>query len=222
MEDASAVDLDWFWRGWFYTTDHVDISIDNMKYYKINTQNPSINKKNQEEKFIEIKQKDISNQRNSDNETYMDRDEKLKDFYTEYNPFEVTERDEKKYKKFKEGLSQNEKNILKEDLNFYEIKFSNIGGLVMPIILDFEFSDGSHEIQRIPAEIWQVNNDKITKVFAFKKEIKQVELDPFLETADTDRNNNYWPIKIEPSKFELYKFKDRHIKPSSNPMQKKK
>ena len=222
MEDASAVDLDWFWRGWFYTTDHVDISIDNMKYYKINTQNPSINKKNQEEKFIEIKQKDISNQRNSDNETYMDRDEKLKDFYTEYNPFEVTERDEKKYKKFKEGLSQNEKNILNEDLNFYEIKFSNIGGLVMPIILDFEFSDGSHEIQRIPAEIWQVNNDKITKVFAFKKEIKQVELDPFLETADTDRNNNYWPIKIEPSKFELYKFKDRHIKPSSNPMQKKK
>jgi len=222
MEDASAVDLDWFWRGWFYTTDHVDISIDNMKYYKINTQNPSINKKNQEEKFIEIKQKDISNQRNINNETYMDRDEKLKDFYTEYNPYEVTKSDEKKYKKFKEGLTQNEKDILKENLNFYELKFSNIGGLVMPIILDFEFSDGTHEIQRIPAEIWQVNNDEITKVFAFEKEIKQVELDPFLETADTDRNNNYWPIKIEPSQFELYKFKDRHIKPSSNPMQKKK
>ena len=91
----------------------------------------------------------------------------------------------------------------------------------MPIILDFEFTDETHEVLRIPAEIWQTNNFKITKVFAFKKELKQVELDPYLETADTERKNNYWPNKIEPTKFELYKYKDRHSKPSSNPMQKK-
>ena len=222
MEDASAVDLDWFWRGWFYTTDHVDISLDESKHFKINSQNPAINKSDNEKKFIEIKQKDISNQRNINNETYMDRDEKLKDFYTEYNPYEVTKSDEKKYKKFKEGLSSDEKEILNADHNFYELKFTNKGGLVMPIILDFTFSDGTNETQRIPAEIWQINNEKVTKVFSFKKEVTQIELDPFLETADTDRNNNYWPIKTEPSKFDLYKFKDRHSKPSSNPMQKKK
>ncbi len=221
MEDASAIDLDWFWRGWFYTTDHVDISIDEIKHYKINTQNPELNKKDLEKKFIEIKKKDISNQRNSNNETYMDKDEKLKDFYTEYNPFKVTKNEEKKYKKFKENLSEEESEILEENLNFYEIKFSNKGGLVMPIILDFEFTDETHEILRIPAEIWQTNNFKITKVFAFKKELKQVELDPYLETADTERKNNYWPNKMEPTKFELYKYKDRHSKPSSNPMQKK-
>ena len=221
MEDASAIDLDWFWRGWFYTTDHVDISIDEIKHYKINTQNPELNKKDLEEKFIEIKKKDISNQRNSNNETYMDKDEKLKDFYTEYNPFEVTKNEEKKYKKFKENLSKEESEILEDDLNFYEIKFSNKGGLVMPIILYFEFTDKTHEILRIPAEIWQTNNFKITKVFAFKKELKQVELDPYLETADTERKNNFWPNKMEPTKFELYKYKDRHSKPSSNPMQKK-
>ncbi|MBM78127.1 MAG: aminopeptidase [Crocinitomicaceae bacterium] len=221
MEDASAIDLDWFWRGWFYTTDHVDISIDEIKHYKINNQNPELNKKDLEEKFIEIKKKDISNQKNSNNETYMDKDEKLKDFYTEYNPFKVTKNEEKKYKKFKENLSEEESEILEENLNFYEIKFSNKGGLVMPIILDFEFTDETHEVLRIPAEIWQTNNFKITKVFAFKKELKQVELDPYLETADTERKNNYWPNKIEPTKFELYKYKDRHSKPSSNPMQKK-
>lgn len=222
MEDASAVDLDWFWRGWFYTTDHVDISLDESKHFKINSQNPITNKSEIEEKFIEIKQKDISNQRNINNETYIDRDEKLKDFYTEYNPYKVTKSDEKKYEKFLEGLSNEEKEILNADLNFYELKFSNKGGLVMPIILDFTFSDGTNEIQRIPAEIWQINNEKVTKVFSFKKEVTQIELDPFLETADTDRNNNYWPIKTEPSKFDLYKYKDRHSKPSSNPMQKKK
>ena len=92
----------------------------------------------------------------------------------------------------------------------------------MPVILGFEFKDGTHEIIRIPAEIWQKNNERITKVFAFKKIVTQIELDPYLETADTDRNNNYWPIKTEPSKFELYKFKDRHNEPSNNPMQKKK
>ncbi len=222
MEDASAVDLDWFWRGWFYTTDHVDIGIDASKHYKINSQNPSINKQDEKEKFIEIKTKDISNQRNINNETYMDRDEKLKDFYTEYNTFEVTKSDLKKYEKFKTGLNTKEKDILNEDLNFYELKLSNKGGLVMPVILGFEFKDGTHEIIRIPAEIWQKNNEIITKVFAFKKIVTQIELDPYLETADTDRNNNYWPIKTEPSKFELYKFKDRHNKTSTNPMQKKK
>ena len=92
----------------------------------------------------------------------------------------------------------------------------------MPVILNFSFKDNSNEIVKIPAEIWKKNDKDITKVFAFNKEVIQIELDPFLETADTDRSNNFWPQKLVPSKFELYKFKDRHVKSSSNPMKNKK
>ena len=102
------------------------------------------------------------------------------------------------------------------------MEFSNIGGLVMPIILDFTFSDNTNKIVKIPAEIWKKNSSQITKVFAFDKEVTQIELDPFMETADTDRSNNFWPQQLEASKFELYKYKNRRDRPSSNPMQKKK
>ena len=93
--------------------------------------------------------------------------------------------------------------------NYYELQFSNIGGLVMPIILEFEYTDGSKEVVRIPAEIWVQNSESITKVFILDKEVARVTLDPLLETADVDRNNNYWPPRMEPTRFELYKAKDK-------------
>ena len=222
MEDASSVDLDWFWRGWFYSTDHVDISLDNVRYYKINNQNPNENNAEKKKKFEEIKAKDISNQRNKDIITYREIDSKLSDFYTSYDEFSTTEKQLKKFENFQSKLDEDEKQILKEDKHYYEIKFKNIGGLVMPIFLDFTLENNTHELVKIPAEIWMKNNTQITKVFAFDKEVKQIELDPFLETADTDRNNNYWPVKVEPTKFELYQYKNRRDKSGSNPMKKKK
>ena len=222
MEDASSVDLDWFWRGWFYSTDHVDISLDNVRYYKINNQNPNENNAEKKKKFEEIKAKDISNQRNKDIVTYREIDSKLSDFYTSYDEFYTTEKQLKKFENFTSKLDEDEKQILKEDKHYYEIKFKNIGGLVMPIFLDFTLENNTHELVKIPAEIWMKNNTQITKVFAFDKEVKQIELDPFLETADTDRNNNYWPVKVEPTKFELYQYKNRRDKSGSNPMKKKK
>ena len=222
MEDASSVDLDWFWRGWFYSTDHVDISLDNVRYYKINNQNPNENNAEKKKKFEEIKAKDISNQRNKDIVTYREIDSKLSDFYTSYDEFSTTEKQLKKFENFQSKLDEDEKQILKEDKHYYEIKFKNIGGLVMPIFLDFTLENNTHELVKIPAEIWMKNNTQITKVFAFDKEVKQIELDPFLETADTDRNNNYWPVKVEPTKFELYQYKNRRDKSGSNPMKKKK
>ena len=222
MEDASSVDLDWFWRGWFYSTDHVDISLDNVRYYKINNQNPNENNAEKKKKFEEIKAKDISNQRNKDIVTYREIDSKLSDFYTSYDEFSTTEKQLKKFENFQSKLDEDEKQILKEDKHYYEIKFKNIGGLVMPIFLDFTLENKTHELVKIPAEIWMKNNTQITKVFAFDKEVKQIELDPFLETADTDRNNNYWPVKVEPTKFELYQYKNRRDKSGSNPMKKKK
>ena len=222
MEDASSVDLDWFWRGWFYSTDHVDISLDNVRYYKINNQNPNENNAESKKKFEEIKAKDISNQRNKDIVTYREIDSKLSDFYTSYDEFATTEKQLEKFKNFQEKLDDDEKEILKENKHYYEIKFKNLGGLVMPIILDFTLENNTHQLIKIPAEIWMKNNTQITKVFAFDKEVKQIELDPFLETADTDRNNNFWPVKMEPTKFELYQYKNRRDRSGSNPMKKKK
>ena len=222
LEDASSIDLDWFWRGWFYSTDHVDISLDNIKYYRINDQNPVTNKADKKINFTEVYNKDISNQRNKEMVTYRDNDKGLEDFYTSYDPFKATQKEIKKYEKFKENLNEDELEIINSNQHFYELEFSNIGGLVMPIILDFTFSDNTNKIVKIPAEIWKKNSSQITKVFAFDKEVNSVELDPFMETADTDRSNNFWPPKMEPSKFELYKYKNRRSRPSDNPMKKKK
>ena len=222
MEDASSVDLDWFWRGWFYSTDHVDIGLEKVKYYRINDQNPVSNKKESKMNFVEVYNKDISNQRNKDIVTYREIDKGLEDFYTSYDRYKATEKEIKKYEKFNKNLNEDEKEILKKNQHFYEIKFSNIGGLVMPIILNFSFKDNTNKLIKIPAEIWKKNDLEISKVFAFDKEVTQIELDPFMETADTDRSNNFWPQQLEASKFELYKYKNRRDRPSSNPMQKKK
>ena len=222
LEDASSIDLDWFWRGWFYSTDHVDISLDNIKYYRINDQNPVTNKADKKINFTEVYNKDISNQRNKEMVTYRENDKGLEDFYTSYDPFKATQKEIKKYEKFKENLNEDELEIINSNQHFYELEFSNIGGLVMPIILDFTFSDNTNKIVKIPAEIWKKNSSQITKVFAFDKEVNSVELDPFMETADTDRSNNFWPPKMVPSKFELYKYKNRRSRPSDNPMKKKK
>ena len=222
MEDASSVDLDWFWRGWFYSTDHVDIGLEKVKYYRINDQNPVTNKKESKMNFVEVYNKDISNQRNKDIVTYREIDKGLEDFYTSYDRYKATEKEIKKYEKFNNNLNEDEKEILKKNQHFYEIKFSNIGGLVMPIILNFSFKDNSNEVIKIPAEIWKKNDLEISKVFAFDNEVTQIELDPFMETADTDRSNNFWPQQLEASKFELYKYKNRRDRPSNNPMKKKK
>ena len=223
MEDASAVDLDWFWRGWFFTNDHVDISLEKVIPYKINSQDPTVNKGKLRKEFDEINSNDISNQRNKEMVTYLETDNKLADFYNSYDRFEVTEKEKKKYKDFLANLSESNKSLLNTDYYFYELSFSNLGGLVMPLILEFEFEDGTKSIRRIPAEIWKKNNDKIQKVFGFKKEVKSIYLDPFLETADTDLNNNSWPMIYHPSTFELFKEKSSWEKmKKSNPMKENK
>ncbi|MDG1689709.1 MAG: M1 family metallopeptidase, partial [Flavobacteriales bacterium] len=188
MEDASSVDLDWYWRGWFYSTDHVDIGLEKVKYYRINDQNPVTNKEESKMNFVEVYNKDISNQRNKDIVTYREIDKGLEDFYTSYDRYKATEKEIKKYEKFNKDLNEDEKEILKKNQHFYEIKFSNLGGLVMPIILKFSFKDNSNQVIKIPAEIWKKNDLEISKVFAFDNEVTQIELDPFMETADTDRS----------------------------------
>jgi len=217
MEDASAVDLDWFWRGWFYTNDHVDISIDKVSWFKINTGNPDVENPISKEK-IENKNTYIGNTRNKSSieKTVTEYDDNAIDFYTTYDPFKTNILDREDYSKYLKNINKEDEEVLKSNMNYYEIQFSNIGGLVMPIILEFKYTDGTSEIIRIPAEIWKRNSKQIKKIFILNKELSNVKLDPFLETADVDMDNNYWPTKSEATRFQLYKQKKNN---RDNPIQ---
>jgi len=218
MEDASGVDLDWFWRGWFYTTDHVDIAIEDVNWYQMDTKNPDVEmaarkqeKENQPRTINSIRNEKAIAQ------TQDEKDPSLKDFYSVYDEFKTNDSDRKMYNKYLSNLSAKEKELLQSGAHYYEVKFKNIGGLVMPLIVEMEFVDGTKEVNRIPAEIWLKNHDLVSKVFITNKEVKRITLDPFLETADTDTANNYFPQQQQINRFELFKQKQRERK---NPMQK--
>ena len=194
----------------FYLTDPVDISIDEVKWYTLDTRNPEIE--------FPLKKLDEENEPNQSweeknrieiQETIVEIDEEANDFYNKYDPYEVTILDMDDFIKYRDSsvVEPQEKRIYNSNLNYYEIKFSNVGGLVMPIILELQYEDSTNYIIRIPAEIWRKNRDQITKVFATKKLVKSFNLDPQLETADINLLNNNWPRKIIKSKFELYKNK---------------
>ena len=213
MEDASGVDLDWFWRGWFFSTDHTDIAIDNLRMFRMGTKNPET------EKLVSKRLKTeepvtLSAQRNKDLPKLLDARPELKDFYNNYDEFAVTGKDRDEYKKFLDTLEPNEKKLLENGENFYLLDLKNLGGLVMPVILQVEYTDGTRDEMRIPVEIWRRNNSAVSKLIITPKDIKQVTLDPHLETADTDLANNSFPRRPLKRQFELFKDK----KPT-NPMQ---
>ena len=225
MEDASGVDLDWFWRGWFYSTDPVDISIDEVRLFNINSKNPDVEmaaKKAMDEE-IEEYLGDILNVEMITSPLIYQKPE-LQDFYNKKNEYKVTAYDKKKYDKFMEGLEDDEKEILEGKWNYYQMKFSNLGGLPMPIILRFTYEDGTKERHYIPAEIWKNDLPQVSKVFYSKKAIESVTVDPGLETSDIDRGNNYWPQRIQKNRFEVYQKRGRYgsDKKEPNDMQKAK
>jgi hypothetical protein len=153
MEDASGVDLDWFWRGWFYSTDVNDIGIKSVKKYHTNIIGDNVN-------FIEDK--------------------------TEGLGFGAKKGKDSKY--------------------HYEITYNKPGGLVMPIIVQFTYKDGSSERKVYPAQIWRYNDKEVTKVFSTSKELSKITIDPDQETADVDTSNNSWP-KESKNQFEKFKSK---------------
>jgi hypothetical protein len=209
MEDATGLDLDWFWRGWFFGTDHVDLAIGNVKWYKVNTGDPELTRSVKNEKENRSRKRFISNIRNKKEieKTALEKDKSLADFYDKYDPLKATDDEKKEYNEYLESLSEEQKELLKAGYNYYEVAFSNIGGMVMPLIVKFEYSDGSEEVKRIPAEIWRKYNDHVTKVFVTKKEVRHITLDPFLETADVDTRNNTWTVKGKPDYFKVEKSK---------------
>lgn len=208
LEDASAVDLDWFWRGWFYSTDHVDISIDSVRVMSPDTKIPEI-----EQPFKRAQKQaeptSITVIRNEGMERRVDQFPELKDFYNENDEFTVTNTDKNKYTKAKKKFEDWEEELRNTHGFAYVIDFSNIGGLVMPLILQLDYQDGSSELVHIPAEIWRSNPKKTSKLLWRDKKLASVTLDPYWQTADVDLANNHFPRQIMPSRLELFKAKKR-------------
>ncbi|MEO9969561.1 MAG: M1 family metallopeptidase [Hyphomonadaceae bacterium] len=203
MEEGSGIDLDWFWRGWFYTTDHVDISLDNVTRGSLNTGNPEIeNVRQREERAGEPLS--LTVERNRNLPKAVDTDPSLRDFYNEYDEFSFGQGDIDSFERSSAALEDWERAARDSTDNFYYLTFSNKGGLVMPLIVEMTYADGDTEILRIPAEIWRRNSKTVTKLVVSEREIVSIELDPRWETADTDRSNNAFPRQIQPSRLENF------------------
>lgn len=206
MEDASGTDLDWFWRGWFYTTNHVDINLKDVDAFRINSLNPEVeNPVSWKEKEKDLNTISAQNNAKLIPKTLVEENPDLEDFYNKYDPLAVTATEKLRYEKMLAELSSEEKNALNAKYQFYKLTFENLGGVVMPLIIKAEFEDGSDTLIRIPAEIWRYNNKEVGKVFYFRKAVSHFVLDPYQETADADMDNNTFPRRLNPSRFQLFK-----------------
>lgn len=213
MEEASGVDLDWFWRGWFYSTDHVDISLENVYKLRLDTKNPDIDYgRRRQEVADEPASLFVERNKAEGKSLWIERNADVRDFYDENDRFTVTNKERNDYNKFLDGLEDWERKTFEravaEDKNYYVLDFANKGGLVMPIILEMTFADGSKENMHIPAEIWRRTPDAVKKLIVTDKELVQVIVDPYWETADVDIENNYYPRRIIPSRIEAFKSPD--------------
>ena len=237
MEDASGEDLDWYWRGWFYGTEPCDISLDTVKWANLDTEIAEA-KKSEERTITQPVAKpvlnsfdDISKIRNREDKNIVfatDADISLRDFYWRYargqakvdsTPFSITIP-----ANTTTDFTAEEKKQIAGGKTMYELTFSNKGGLVMPIIIEWTYKDGSKEVDRIPVYVWRKNENKVTKAFLKDKEVASIKLDPMRETADINEKNNSWPVVEEPSKFQLFKSRSgggpRGSGGGVNPMQK--
>ncbi len=193
MEDASAVDLDWFWRGWFYTTDYTDIGLKEVKKYYVSSKPTEYGKNIAKRSNMDVNELVFLVEEGSE-----EFDESLRNA----NPIDSSPT-------LKEYLMDNftteERKNLKSPKYFYKVTFEKPGGLVMPIIAEYTYSDGTKKRETYPVQIWRLNDNEATRTIASEKEIVSIIVDPDLETADVDVTNNSWPKEIKQSKFDKFK-----------------
>jgi hypothetical protein len=220
LEDASAVDLDWFWRGWFYTTDHVDLAIEGVTRYRIDTRDPDIEKPRKKAERAE-EPESPTERRNRMIARRMDSFPELADFYNEYDELDVTVKDREQFQKLLDDLEGWERELLASDLRFYAVDLQNLGGIPMPVILELEYADGEREELRLPAEVWVRDSEAIRKVVISERDVVAFRLDPHLETADTDTSNNAFPPEIADGtmRLEAGGRRRRQGRGEKNPMQ---
>ena len=197
MEESSGVDLDWFWRGWFYSTDHVDIALDKVVRATLEPADATAAAA-ERKKRRDAEPGSLTAARNAGQQTVVERDPATRDFYDSIDPLDATAADKRKAAESFADLTAEEKAARQVTDNFYRFSFSNRGGLVMPVILKMDFSDGSSETARIPAEVWRYNQKAVTWQFVTAKTLTRAEVDPLWETADADRSNNVYTGQIDP------------------------
>jgi hypothetical protein len=214
LEDASGVDLDWFWRGWYYSTDHVDIAVTGLREYKVSTLDPDIEYGLRRQERADEVPETLGQIRNREEgrQTRVERFPELRDLYNENDEFTVTNADRNRYSTLLDGLEEWERAALEraveDDDYVYFVDFENIGGLVTPLPLLITNGDGSQEFVMIPAEIWRRNWRQVSKLLIREQPIKAIEVDPRRETADADFSNNHFPARVEKSRLELFKQDD--------------
>jgi hypothetical protein len=219
LEDASGVDLDWFWRGWFYTTDHVDVAVADVREYQVSSQDPDRELALRREEDRARTPEPLTPQRNraEDRPTRLERIPELADFYNEHDPYTPTNKARNDYRKFRKDLEDWERAVLDRAVEageyVYFVDFENRGGLVMPLPLEMTYEDGSTEFLMIPAQFWRLDSRAGTKMLIRPRRIVSVSLDPRHEIADADYGNNHYPGRIERSRLELYRQKqeDRNL-----------
>jgi hypothetical protein len=219
MEDASGVDLDWFWKGWFYTTDANNQSIESVEWFKGNDNNIAAIKA--EARATETAAKQTMSQIRNKTEikqTLVEQNPQLRDFYSTYDKNASSPDDMKAQQAYLTSLSDENRALLQQNNNYYVLTLKNKGGLVMPVIVKMIFEDGTEQLVRIPAEIWRFNDKEVKKVFPTAKKVAKWVLDPFLETADIDTADNSYPRETEsPSRYQM--FKNNRPAAVRNPMQ---
>lgn len=195
MEDASAVDLDWFWRGWFYTTEHVDVEVSEVKWFRLSDETSDPESKN-----VRVQSGDLRSSGSGENGGATD-------FSDGPQEFSLTDTPRQLYGEFRSRVDDKAVRQKLAGKNIYELTFTNKGGLVTPLVIEWTYKDGSKEIENIPAEVWRLNEQRITKVFIKDKEVTHIMLDPNFELADVDVTNNAFPKNTE-TRFDRFKRKN--------------
>ncbi|MFK7915243.1 MAG: M1 family aminopeptidase, partial [Pseudomonadales bacterium] len=214
MEDASGMDLDWFWRGWFYSTDHVDVAISNVRHYQIASGDPDKDAASARTQDARDRPESLTQTRNREAglKTRLQQRPALRDFYNDNDRFTPNNKARNDYQTMLKDLEDWERQTLEravaEDQHIYFVDFENIGGLVTPLPLQITFASGKVQQQQLPAQIWRRNHKAVTRIMIFDEAIKSIALDVRHETADADYANNHYPRTLQQSNLALYKSED--------------
>ncbi len=193
MEDVSAVDLDWFWRGWFYGTDNVDVSVEGVKWFRLREETVDPERKN-----VRTTPGDLASSASSENNGAGDFSKGPQLLTAVDTPPEI-------YREFRSRVNDDEIRQRLSGKNIYEVTFKNRGGLVTPIIIEWTYKDGTKEVETIPAEIWRLNEHEVTKVFVKEKEVVGLVFDPGANLADVDIENNMFPRRPVENRFDRFR-----------------
>ena len=196
MEDASAVDLDWYWRGWFYTTDYVDIGVEEVNEYTV-TNTPTEEGK---ELLARYGITDPADNPRTANAVYV---KKITDS-TDVSSKEPFEDAPKLNEYLMDNFSEQERQNMDVPEYFYEVTFNKPGGLVMPLIVEYTYEDDTSDLVKYPVQVWRKNDQAVTKTVPSNKRIKSIVVDPNLETADIDKSNNQWPDEEKKTDFDKF------------------